>query len=520
MAAGTASVWGRGLALALAAALGGLGRAKPTIPEENIPADAKPEVRRYLEQLYSRDPITRAYACVHLGRMGDPAEPALPFLVAMLGDDTKLEWEVKEADPTNPLEEAKKRILGFYKEKETSPGREAARALSKLCTAAREDLLAAAKDPSASVRRHAAEALGGIRDRKATPPLTLLLKDPEKDVRAQAARALGRLRDPAAVEALIAAMKDPERDVRREVAGALGEIKDPRALDVLLAALTDTVDVRTVAEAALLETRDLRAVEPLIVYLRHRKEEVRRISARLLGAIGDPRALKPLVQALKDAASDVRFEAASALRRMSGEDFGEDPQKWQRWQELEAAARSIEERIAGDRVHAYTGALQTADWASRAYAAKALGLLGDRRGATALRGALWDKDVTVRRNAAVSLGALGDPQAVEPLIASLSDAEPEVQEAAEDALRRITGANHGRDTRKWQEWWDEHKRAVFARDREKAGDEASADPSEQAAGGDLPAPRGSGTLTMVLIAVLIAVLPATIFITLRVLRPR
>jgi len=513
-----ASGW---LCVLAAAALLGRGEASPTIPQERIPPETPPDVRRPLEQLYSRDPVTRGYGAFALGRMGDRADVAVPFLLAMLDDDARLEWETRDADPTNAKEEARKRILGFYKDKETSPGREAARALARLCSKAPEGLLAALKSPSATVRRHVAEALGGIRDKEATVPLTELLRDEAKDVRARAAHALGRLRDTAATEALMAALKDPERSVRKEVVLALGEIKDPRALESLLDALLDTVEVRAAAEEVLLETRDLRAVEPLIVSLKHRKEEVRRISARLLGAIGDRRAFRPLIQALKDTATDVRFEASTALRRMSGEDFGMDPDKWQRWHDLDQAAGEVEERLTGDALHSYIGVLQSSGWAARAYAAKALGNLGDRRAVTALRGALWDKDPSVRAQAALALGALGDPQAVEALIAAITDADPEVQEAAEDALRRITGANFARDTRRWQEWWDENREMVFARDGGRPPGQRDPEDVARRAVEDAPAtaPSRSRSFVLFLVLVLAAAFPLVALVVLRVLRP-
>lgn len=504
------------------AALAGRVEARPAIPEERIPADAAPEVRRYIEQLYSRDAVTRAMGAVALGRMGDRAEEAVPFLLSMLDDPVKLEWEVRDTEGLSMLEDAKRRLLGFYKERETSPGREAARAVARICIEPPAALFEALHSKSPATRRHAAEALGGIRDKRATQPLTLLLEDEDKDVRSQAAHALGRLRDTAATEALVRALKDSERSVRREVVTALGQIKDPRALQPVLDALLDSApEVRNAAESVLMETRDLRAVEPLIVSLRHRREEVRRISARLLAAIGDRRAIRPLIQALKDSAADVRFEAATALRKLSGEDFGSDPERWQRWHELYAAAQDIESRIAGDRVHAYIGSLHNPSWAARAYAAKALGELGDRRAVNPLRGALWDRDPGVRRNAAEALGQLGDPRAVEALIAAVSDAEPEVQEAADDALRRITGAHFARDTRRWQDWWDENRESVFARDRGKEG-EAPPEEKERRVIEEPPeAPPARGGSFVLLIALAsIAIFPIVALIFLRAIRPR
>jgi len=441
----------------------------PSIPRERIPADAPPDVRRPLEQLYSRDAVTRGYGAFAIGRLGDRAEVAVPFLIAMLDDDAKLEWEVKDPEPLDAMEERRRRAVGLYEGQQTSPGREAARALAILCAKAPPALVEALKSPEAAVRRNAAEALGGIRDKVAVAPLTALLRDEETTVRERAAYALGRLRDTGATEALIAAMKDPERSVRKHVVIALGEIKDPRALDTLLAGLLDALEVSAAAEQVLLETRDLRAVEPLIVSLRHRKAEVRRLSARLLAAIGDPRAFRPLIIALKDKASDVQFEAAAALRKMSGQDFGTDHDRWQRWYELDLAGKEIEEKVPD--VHGYIGYLHNPGWAFRAYAAVALGRRADRRAVTALRGALWDKDAAVRAEAAKALGEIRDPRATEALIASVSDADPEVQEAAETALRRITGANFARDARKWTEWWDENRESVYARDARERGKE-------------------------------------------------
>ena len=508
------------LALLMAAGLSLLGHAKPNIPQERIPPETPADVRAHIEGMYSRDPVTRAYSAVHLSRMGDRAEPAVPFLVAMLGDDVKLEWEVRDTD--SPLEEAKKRMRGMYKEKETSPGTEAARALSRICTSAIEPLLAALKSSEAPVRKNAADALGGIRDAKAVAHIVPLLKDEDKEVRAQAARSLGRLRESEAAGPLIEALKDPDRNVRRESVAALGEIRDPGSLHALLGMLRDVIDVREAAEAALLETRDPRAVEPLIVSLKDRNEAVRRIAARLLGAINDRRAVRPLILALKDSSSDVRYEATVALKRMSGEDYGADPDRWQRWWELDSAARDLEEKMTGDPVHAYIAALRHPEWAARAYAAKCLGDLRDTRAVNPLKGGLWDKDPAVRVNAAAALGAIGDPRAVEALIAAVADADAEVQEAAEFSLRVITGANFvGHDTKRWQEWWEENKDVVFEQYRQRTHEKVVADAARRPEELPLPKPRNPVNAAIVLIILgLVVVGPVAALFLIRMFRTR
>jgi len=56
-------------------------------------------------------------------------------------------------------------------------------------------------------------------------------------------------------------------------------------------------------------------------------------AAQALGETKDPRAVEPLIAALKDHIKDVRRRAAEALRNIAGKDFGKDPAKWQEWWE-------------------------------------------------------------------------------------------------------------------------------------------------------------------------------------------
>jgi len=489
----------------------------PRIPRERIPEDAPREIRRRIQQLYSPDAAVRGMAAVRLGQMGDLAQPAIPFLLSMLDDSVSLEWERTSTE--SPLEHARRVLMGLYKEQRTSPGKEAALALGRLCTKAIPPLLEALKHQDPNVRVNAAIALSRIGDTAAVPALLPLLKDPEARVRAQAARSLGELGDRRAAQPLVEALRDPEVEVRKEAVRALGELREPETLGAMLEALKDLPPVRDAAERALLEVRDPRAVEPLILSLRHRSEEVRRISARLLGAIGDRRAVRPLILALKDPASDVRFEATRALQRISGEDYGADQAKWKRWWEIEQAARRIEESVGGDPVRAYIAALRQPQWAARAYGAKRLGILADPRAVRPLCPLLWDKDETVRLNTAVALGRIADPRAVEPLIAALTDADPRVQEAAHAALRKICRVNLGPETKKWTEWWEKNKEAVFRR-YEETHKTTAARPDEPKPRRASPTRQTSrGTVVLALI-ILFSILPLTLLIAIRIMRQR
>ena len=96
------------------------------------------------------------------------------------------------------------------------------------------------------------------------------LGDEDHMVRMKAARILGETRNRRAVEPLVTALRtDKHYAVREEAANALGKKKDPRAVDALIYALGDKESgVQRLAAASLGEIGDRRAVEPLLITLR------------------------------------------------------------------------------------------------------------------------------------------------------------------------------------------------------------------------------------------------------------
>jgi HEAT repeat protein len=134
----------------------------------------------------------------------------------------------------------------------------------------------------------------------AVKPLLVALKHKDKVTRQAVAEALGKIGMPA-VEPLIAALKGSDRTMREGVAEALGKIGAP-------------------------------AVEPLIAALEDR--HVQATVAIALGQISDPRAVEPLIAVLKDRSWPVYHEIfATALKVITGEDFGLDAAAWQEWWE-------------------------------------------------------------------------------------------------------------------------------------------------------------------------------------------
>jgi len=119
------------------------------------------------------------------------------------------------------------------------------------------------------------------------------------------------------VERLIEALQHKDHDVRRHAAYALGEIRDARAVDFLIQALKDQDSgVRYEAARALRKIKDARAMEPLIQALKD-ENSIRHEAAEALGEIGDTRAVKPLIQALTDEYRNLIIEAVRVFGKIT-----------------------------------------------------------------------------------------------------------------------------------------------------------------------------------------------------------
>jgi HEAT repeat protein len=261
----------------------------------------KPAVEPLIEILNDENPDVRSKVVYILGKIKDP-RAVEPLIEALKDKDSGVRWVAATA-------------LGRLRDPR-----------------AVEPLVEALKDENRRVRAEAAEVLGELKDLRAVEPLIEALKDKEGYVRAKAAEVLGKIKDPRAVEPLIEALKDKDSDVRQSAAIALGDLKDLRAVDPLIEALKDEDwRVRQGAASALGKLKDLRAVERLIEALKDKDPVVRWVAATALGELKDPRAVEPLIEALKDKHGHVKERAEEALQKITGKDFGKDPEKWQKW---------------------------------------------------------------------------------------------------------------------------------------------------------------------------------------------
>ncbi|UCF41564.1 MAG: HEAT repeat domain-containing protein [Gemmatimonadota bacterium] len=247
-------------------------------------------------------------------------------------------------------------------------------------------LIAMLQMEDASMREHAAEALGRLGDRRAVEPLMdAVLHDRNPSVREHAATALGMLADPRASEVLAqAAQADPNERVRAHAASAASRLGDRAAVPSLIDAVLNDED-------------------PV----------VREHAATALGELGDPAARDPLIAAtLDDSNARVREHAAVALGQVGGE----------------RACDVLLGVVHGGDVEEV-----------RAHAAYALGLTGDTRALEPLLAALQDPSARMRAHAAQGLGELGDPAALEALRQAQGDPDGEVRRVAGEAIAMIRG---------------------------------------------------------------------------------
>ena len=81
------------------------------------------------------------------------------------------------------------------------------------------------KDPDASVRVHAADALGNFADKRLVPHLSALLSHEDDALVCSALRSLGSIGVPEAEESILGSLRDERASVRKAAALALAELE-------------------------------------------------------------------------------------------------------------------------------------------------------------------------------------------------------------------------------------------------------------------------------------------------------
>lgn len=324
------------------------------------------------------------------------------------------------------------------------------RTLGKIGGARAADAVAAVVEGTGDYdRREAIEALIGLRDPRALPPLEYTVRNPgpyqwEWHSRLEAVKALQRFGGPGPMPALSHALGDRRREVRRAAADALDvlgwQAANPEdsarrlvaraewaavvalgapASPALRPAIEDddfaTAFAAAQSLAAIGEAYEIPA--PLLKGLEQADQQTRLRAIDAIAKARDVRVPAVLAALLADKSRYVAGYAAEVLVRLG------PPALEGLIAALSSASRHAGELAAGvlgtiGDARAVPALIAGLSGPTAAHAARALARLGDRRAVEPLIAALASKG-DVAAAAAYALGCLGDPRAIPPLLAQL-----------------------------------------------------------------------------------------------------
>jgi len=149
------------------------------------------------------------------------------------------------------------------------------------------------------------------------------------------------------IESLISKLKDKDTNIVEAAVEALGKMKDPRAIEPLIEILNkeEEGDILVKTIDALIEIEDPKVISPLISTLNHKDIGTRWFACQIIEKLArkgiiDYQVVEPLILILKKDSKYVIKEgfpynaAEEALKVITGQDFGEDIQKWELWWEV------------------------------------------------------------------------------------------------------------------------------------------------------------------------------------------
>lgn len=202
-----------------------------------------------------------------------------------------------------------------------------------------EAISAKLKDSSAEVRMTAAYDLGKLGDGTAVPILTKYLTDPDPDVVCICAKSIIQLSEKQKpdMKEVLKLVKNDRPVVREQVIYIISQVGDPLAYDVVMENAGEETNMRVVQSIAkMLVKADGKKALPVLKSLLAKCETTSNPTAiqciKSMAAFGEPAGLY-LVEFLSSTNDNVKTASLSALKEISGRDYGEDSAKWQKWAE-------------------------------------------------------------------------------------------------------------------------------------------------------------------------------------------
>lgn len=336
-----------------------------------------------------------------------------------------------------PGELTVKQCLILLKDTEPAVRDRVTKALIKLGKDHISLLVPAMKDSDENVRNGAKAALVGIGP-KVIPHVQPAVKP--ADLRGAACEVLIKLGEPS-VPALVDLLDEDDQDVRMAAADALGKIGSRRATPALLKSTRDIAAVRRIAISSLCTICDPRATDLFIEVLTHTRDdgEVRARAARALSVVGGPKAIATLTASLGDYDLKVRTSVITGLQRIGSPavDAVVAAMSGGSKEVRRAGAEVLEKIDSPEAASALLKLVNDPDPAIRLSVARGLGNQTVSPQIATLISMLSDPDGRVADAAADSLVHTGD-RAVPALVAALESGPSDVVRfRAADSLARI-----------------------------------------------------------------------------------
>jgi HEAT repeat protein len=372
---------------------------------------------------------------------------------------------------SNAAKEAIPELISTLNGKDSYKKREAVKVMVRIGDPLLVEPLIKALDDNEDLKGSISWALGELGDKRAVKPLEALLEDKNGHIRISAAIALGKLESKEKSVIILS------EELKRGNTGAIKglddlspgwretELKDQAISGILtntkgktwqdrsghisvlekidpewkssytakniigffIGALKEGNTLERESAAWMLgELSDNRCIEPLIDALGDQEKSVRQYAVKSLGIIGDSRAVEPLIKTLTNINEDsfIRGEAAEALGKigdgraldsvmgvaakgpLNNAEMG-----------LESTTLKVIPLVGKDEVDKLIKYMDDPNVRLRRFAARALGIIGDKRAVEPLIEIAINTKLPFTRGYAVhALGEIGDARAVDPLI--------------------------------------------------------------------------------------------------------
>jgi hypothetical protein len=198
-----------------------------------------------------------------------------------------------------------------------------------------------AKDEDPLVRQAAMRGLSLHGQPEHVPILVAGLSDDHVEVRLEAARGLQRIHDPSAVPALLSAMREPDVNRQRAIVRAAARTAAPGAKAEAKPAATGDAksEIKSNGEGSKPDQKAENKPDARAATISEEDPRVRAEAAHALGQYAEPRVLQALIAGLDDVDLSVNRSSQSALRTLTGQDFGLDRGEWLAWVHGQDAAK-------------------------------------------------------------------------------------------------------------------------------------------------------------------------------------